>query len=154
METELLRLALFFRFFLLRECLNLLDALIAFFFRLPILVRLSSSEFSKSDFRSFLSSWLENPSKPKETERKILVKRYSNQYLPYKFVHGGHWSPRSKYSLKQNLNFRFSEFFLWLHCQAANIDNCVPPNLPNYTQVKFSTRLDCNKISGGAYEPE
>lgn len=36
----------------------------AFFFREPILVLLSSSEISKSDFRSLFSSLLNSPSKP------------------------------------------------------------------------------------------
>jgi hypothetical protein len=75
METELTRPSLFLLLlFFLRECLNLVDALIAFFFRDPILVLLSSSEFSKSDFLSFLSSLPEKPSKPAAKEhQKILI---------------------------------------------------------------------------------
>jgi len=42
----------------------LVDALKAFFFKDPILVLLSSSEFSKSDLLSRFSSLPENPSKP------------------------------------------------------------------------------------------
>lgn len=68
-ETELTRPSLFLLpLFFLRECLNLVEALIAFFFRDPILVLLSSSEFSKSDLRSLLSSLPENPSKPKKLQ--------------------------------------------------------------------------------------
>lgn len=43
---------LFLRPLLVKECLNLVEALIAFFFRDPSLVFLSSSEFSWSDFSS------------------------------------------------------------------------------------------------------
>ena len=64
-QLILLLLLLFF----FKECLNLVDALIAFFFNDPILVRLSSSEFSKSDFLSLLSSLPENPSKPAKPHR-------------------------------------------------------------------------------------
>jgi len=42
----------------------LVDALKAFFFKDPILVLLSSSEFSKSDLLSRFSSLPEKPSKP------------------------------------------------------------------------------------------
>jgi len=44
----------------------LVDALKAFFFKDPILVLLSSSEFSKSDLLSRFSSLPEKPSKPEK----------------------------------------------------------------------------------------
>lgn len=65
METELTRPSLFLLLlFFFSVCLNLDDALSAFFLRDPILVLRSSSEFSKSDLRSFFSSLPEKPSKP------------------------------------------------------------------------------------------
>jgi len=70
-DTELTRPSLFLLpLFFLRECLNLEDALSAFFLRDPILVLLSSSEFSKSDLLSLFSSLPENPSKPVKTHNQ------------------------------------------------------------------------------------
>uniref|UniRef100_A0A0A9CTZ2 Uncharacterized protein n=1 Tax=Arundo donax TaxID=35708 RepID=A0A0A9CTZ2_ARUDO len=57
------RFLFFFLLLLLRECLNLFPALIAFFLKEPILVFLSPSELSASDLLSFLSSLCMNPSK-------------------------------------------------------------------------------------------
>lgn len=54
-ETELTRPSLFLLLPFFRECLNLLDAFSAFLFNEPIIVLLSSPEFSKSDFLSLLS---------------------------------------------------------------------------------------------------
>jgi len=72
-ETELTRPSLFLLLlFFLRVCLNLEDALSAFFLRDPILVLLSSSEFSKSDLLSFFSSLPENPSKPAKIQNQSI----------------------------------------------------------------------------------
>nr|GMD05039.1 hypothetical protein Iba_chr06bCG2850 [Ipomoea batatas] len=61
--------------FFLRECLNFVEAFSAFFFREPILVLLSSSEFSKSDFLSLLSSFPEKPSKPATDNNQAWLKK-------------------------------------------------------------------------------
>lgn len=78
------RLSLFLLFFFFKECLNLVDAFIAFFFKDPIRVLLSSSEFSISDLRSFRSSWLEKPSKPLTSQRSYMLfineERYVMEY--------------------------------------------------------------------------
>jgi hypothetical protein len=57
MERELLLLPpppLLLLLFFVRECLNLVDAFIAFFLRLPILFHLSSSELSEFSLLSSL----------------------------------------------------------------------------------------------------
>jgi hypothetical protein len=82
-------LSVFFLLLLLKECLNLFPALIAFFLKDPILVFLSPSELSASDLLSFLSSLCTNPSKPAKTvsishlliqAKKVILFRSSSYY--------------------------------------------------------------------------
>jgi len=93
-EIELTRSSLFFLLlFFFSKCLNLEDVLSVFFFRDPILVLVSSSQFSKSNLLSFFSSLPENHSKPATiTKTKCISAEKRNGNLMRKCAWERKWS--------------------------------------------------------------